>query len=92
MATSSALTGLGLAVTYHRRAADGLDDKVVEHVREYGYVTNQTIRRMFDLDLYPARDMLRDLQKREVLVKDGTQARGPGVRYVAGPRFPKRLS
>ncbi|MFC4631933.1 ATP-binding protein [Promicromonospora alba] len=90
--TSSALTGLGLAVAYHRRAADGLDDKVVEHVREYGYVTNQTIRRMFDLDLYPARDMLRDLQKREVLVKDGTQARGPGVRYVAGPRFPKRLS
>ena len=86
--TSLSLTGLGLAVTYHRRTADGADDKVIEHVRDYGYITNQTLRRMFDLELFPARNMLRDLQDRGVIVKADGQARGPGVRYIAGPNFP----
>ncbi|GGH46885.1 RNA-binding domain-containing protein [Microbacterium album] len=85
---SSTLTGLGLAVTYHRRNADDADDKVIEHIREYGYITNQTLRRLFDLEMFPARDMLRDLQARAVIVKLEGQARGPGVRYGRGPKFP----
>lgn len=35
--TNEAMTALGRAVAYHRRVADGLDDKIVEHVR--GIVT-----------------------------------------------------
>lgn len=84
--TTSALTGLGLAVRYHRRMADGADDKVIQHLREYDHITNQTLRRLFDIDVFTARDMLRDLQARGLLVKVGT--RGPGVRYVRGPTFP----
>ncbi len=86
--TNASMTGLGLAVTYHRRGADGLDDKVIAHVREYGYITNQTIRRLFDVELFRARDMLQDLQRRGIVVKEDPAARGPGVRYAAGPRFP----
>lgn len=81
------LTSLGRAVSYHRRQADGLDRKVVEHVREYGHVTNQALRRMFDVNVYGARDMLRDLQQRGILSKIDDRA-GPGVRYGPGPRFP----
>ncbi|HEX7000792.1 MAG TPA: RNA-binding domain-containing protein [Trueperaceae bacterium] len=84
--TASALTGLGLAVAYHRRMAEGSDDKVVQHVLEYGHISNQTLRRLFDLDVFTARDMLRDLQARGLVVKVGT--RGPGVKYIPGPNFP----
>lgn len=84
--TASSLTGLGLAVAYHRRMADGADDKVIQHIREYGHITNQTLRRLFDLEVFTARDMLRDLQARGLVMKVGT--RGPGVRYVRGPTFP----
>lgn len=85
-----AMTALGRAVAYRRRIADGLDDKVTSHVREYGFITNQTIRRLFDLDVYSARNMLRDLQQRGLVTKEGDQARGPGVRYVPGPAFPRQ--
>lgn len=83
-----ALSGMGRAVRYHRRYADAVDQKVVEHVREYGYITNQTLRRLFDLGVYPARDLLRDLRERGVLQKLDEKARGPGVRYGPGPDFP----
>lgn len=79
--TSPALIGLGLAVSYHRRSSDNADDKVAEHLREYGYITNQTLRRLFDVDVYTARNMLRDLQARGVIFKEDESARGPGVRY-----------
>lgn len=83
-----ALAGLGLAITYHRRRADGADEKVTEHIREYGYVTNQTVRRLFDLEMAAARDMLRDLVNRGLIVKSAGAARGPSVRYERGPNFP----
>ncbi len=86
--TNSALTGLGLAVAYHRRSADGAGDKVVEHIGEYGYITNQTLRRLFDLEMFPARDMLRDLRNRGIVAKLDGPSRGPGVRYGRGPNFP----
>ncbi|MDX2377643.1 putative DNA binding domain-containing protein [Microbacterium sp. LRZ72] len=88
--TSTALTGLGLAVAYHRRAEGGVEDKTVEHLREYGSITNQTLRRLFDMEMYPARDMLRELQRRGIIEKLERDARGPGVKYGPGPNFPTR--
>jgi ATP-dependent DNA helicase RecG len=86
----STLSGLGRSVTYHRRSADGIDQKIIEHVREYGFITNQTLRRLFDVGLYPARDLLRDLQARGILSKLDDKTAGPGVRYGPGPNFPGR--
>lgn len=87
----AAVTALGRAVTYHQRTSDGMDQKVVEHVSEYGYVTNQTLRRLFDLGVFPARDLLRDLQRRGILHKIDERSAGPGVRYGPGQRFPAQM-
>jgi ATP-dependent DNA helicase RecG len=87
--TPKAMSGLGRSITYHRPTASGIDRKVVEHVREYGFVTNQTLRRLFDLNVFPARDLLRDLQARGILRKLDDKTAGPGVRYGPGPEFPR---
>lgn len=84
---AGSLAGMGRAVTYHRRGADGIDQKVVQHVNEYGHITNQTLRRLFDLNVYQARDLLRDMQTRQLLSKIDDKTAGPGVRYGPGPRF-----
>jgi len=67
-----------------------MDEKVIEHVREYGFVTNRTLQRLFDRDLYAARNLLYDLRERGLLEKIGTARGGPGVRYGPGPKFPKQ--
>lgn len=82
-----ALAALGPAVTYRRRDTRELDSKVVAHVTEYGYINNSTLQRLFDVDVYQARDMLRDLVGREIIVRTSTQTRGKAVRYGPGPRF-----
>lgn len=87
----AALAALGPAVRYHRRAQSEIDRKVVAHVREYGYINNGTVQRLFDLDVYQGRDLLRELVGREVLVRTSAQSRGPAVRYGPGPSFPKRV-
>jgi ATP-dependent DNA helicase RecG len=84
------LAGLGRAVSYRRRFLDEGDAKIVEHIHEYGFVTNKTLQRLFDVELYPARNMLTDLQKREILAKIGDAKGGPGVKYGPGPKFPKK--
>lgn len=86
----SVLAALGPAVRYHRRARSEVDRKVAEHVREYGYINNSTMQRIFDLDVFQARDLLRDLVGRELLVRTSQQTRGTAVRYGPGPAFPKR--
>jgi ATP-dependent DNA helicase RecG len=84
----SALAALGAAVRYHRRAQSEIDRKVVAHVREYGYINNGTVQRLFDLDVYQGRDLLRALVGRGAWTS--TQTRGPAVRYGPGPSFPQR--
>jgi ATP-dependent DNA helicase RecG len=86
--TAEALAGLGRAVRYHFRRTDETDRKVVAHVREYGSVTNQALRRLFDIEVFAARDLLRDLQQRQVLRKLDPARAGPGIRYGPGARFP----
>lgn len=93
--TGLALAGLGRAVRYHVRRPDETDRKVTDHIREYGHVTNQTLRRLFDLDVTGARDLLRALQQRGVLVKLDQGRGGPGIRYGPGPAMqlgPSRAS
>lgn len=86
--TGHTLASLGRAVRYHVRRADETDRKVADHIREYEHVTNQTLRRMFDLDVAGARDLLRALQQRGVLVKLDQGRGGPGIRYGRGPKMP----
>lgn len=85
---SDALKQLGQAVAYQRRTVDETDRKIIAHVREYGKITNKTVQNLFDVGIPKARDILRDLVDREILVKDSEQERGPGVEYGRGPRFP----
>lgn len=82
-----ALAALGPAVKYRRRDTRELESKVVAHVTEYDYINNSTLQRLFDVDVYQARDMLRELVGREILVRTSTQTRGKAVRYGPGPRF-----
>jgi len=83
------LVALARAVSYRRRTIDQIDEKVIEHVQEYGFVTNRTLQRLFDRDLYAARNLLNDLRDRGLLEKVGTARGGPGVKYGPGPKFPK---
>jgi ATP-dependent DNA helicase RecG len=88
--TGAALASLGPAVTYSRRSASETDRKVTEHVREYGTINNATLQRIFDVDVYQARDALRDLVGREILVRVSEQTRGVAVKYGPGPKFPQK--
>ncbi|MEV7013249.1 RNA-binding domain-containing protein [Streptosporangium sp. NPDC051022] len=81
---------LGAAVSYHSRAIDEIDRKVIEHIRDYGEVNSRTIQRLFDVDVYPARDILRDLVGRELITRISEQTRGTAVRYGPGPAFPAK--
>jgi len=80
---------LGPALAYRRKDRSELDTKVAHHVTEYGYINNSTLQRLFDVDVYAARDMLKDLVGRELLVRVSEQKRGTAVRYGPGPRFPQ---
>jgi ATP-dependent DNA helicase RecG len=86
---SDALASLSRAVAYRRRTVDQTDEKVIEHIREYGFVTNRTLQRMLDIGIYQARNLLADLQGRGLVAKIGTARGGPGVRYGRGPKFPR---
>ena len=86
--SAAGLSTLGRAVRYHVRQADDVDKKVIDQVEEYGHVTNQTLRRLFDLDLYRSRNLLRDLQERGILAKVDRARGGPGIKYGRGPNFP----
>ncbi|MGP3913487.1 hypothetical protein [Nonomuraea sp. 10N515B] len=86
---SDVLAAMSRSVSYRRRAVDDTDQKVVDHVREYGFVTNQTIRRLFDIHVYAARDLLNSLRERQILEKIGDARGGTGVKYGPGPKFPR---
>lgn len=77
--TSSAL---GTAVQ-HRARADTARPRVEAHLAEYGWITNRTIRNMFDLDVQQATQILTELRAANVVVKDpqGPQ-RGPSIRWL----------
>lgn len=84
-----AIRELGTAVRYNLRSVDQTDRRVIAHVREYGSITNRTIRNYFDVSVERARDILADLVRRQILVKTSEAERGPGVTYGPGPAFPQ---
>lgn len=88
--TSASLSALGPAVSYNRRTASETDRKVIDHVRDYQTINNSTLQRLFDVDVYQARDLLRDLVGREMLIRVSEQTRGTAVRYGPGPKFPAK--
>lgn len=83
------LKALGTAVRYQRRTVDETDRKVLAHLREYGTITNRTLQNLFDIDVWRARDILADLQQRELIVRVSEARRGPRVIYGPGSRFPR---
>ena len=84
------LKALGAAVRYHRRTVDEIDRKVLAHLHEYGRISNRTLQNLFDIDVWRARDILADLQGRQIIVRTSEVARGPNVEYGPGPQFPRR--
>jgi ATP-dependent DNA helicase RecG len=86
--TADALVELGQAVRYHAALAGDFDEKVIAHLDEYGFITNQTLQRLFDLTVWSSRDALRDLRHRGVIVKLSTARSGPGIRYGRAGQVP----
>lgn len=87
---SRPLAQLGRAIVYGTRGLDETDTKIIEHVREFGHITNAALQRMFDVHMFAARDLLNDLRKRSILVKMDDARGGKGVRYGPGPGFPPK--
>ncbi len=85
----SVLAQLGSAVDYHRAPTIERDRKIVDHLAEYGSINNRTVQNLFDVDVYRASAILRDLVEREVVVRTSEQTRGQAVRYGRGPAFPR---
>ena len=88
--TSRPIAALGSALAYQARPRADRDAKIIEHVREYDSVNNAAVQRMFDVDVYAARDHIQDLVSRGILVRTSEQSRGTAVRYGRGPAFPAR--
>lgn len=86
--TGKTLSALGSAVSYHTRTRDEVDRKVIDHVRDFDVINNGALQRMLDVDVYAARDLLRELVLRGILVRTSVQTRGKSVRYGPGPKFP----
>ena len=82
---------LGTLLGYHRHAQDEIDRRIIEHLREYGSVSNQTVQNLFQVGVYRASAILRDLADREVIKKtEDSPARGPTVRWEPGAKFPAK--
>ncbi len=88
--TASSVSALGSALVYQSRPKSDIERKVVAHVRDYQSINNDAVKRMFDVDVYAARDILKDLVDREILARTSEQSRGTAVKYGVGRRFPAK--
>lgn len=78
----SVASALGTAVEYRARS-DSARPRIEAHSEEYGWITNKTIRNMFDLDVQQASQLLRELRAANFLIKDPTRPqRGPAIRWL----------
>lgn len=83
------LAELGPAVVYHCAPSSERERKIIEHLAEYGSINNRTVQNMFDVDVYRASAILRELVGREILIRTSEQQRGQTVRYGPGRGFPQ---
>lgn len=82
----SVATALGTAVQ-HRARADSARPRVEAHLEEYGWITNKTLRNMFDLDVQQATQILNELRAANVVIKDPDgPKRGPSIRWLPADR------
>ncbi len=82
---------LGSLLPYHRNLRDETERRVIAHLHEYGTISNQTARNLFQVEVVRASVMLRELADRELIQKTSdSPERGPTVRYEPGSRFPRR--
>lgn len=88
--SAAAVSALGPALAYQSRPKGDIERKVIAHVRDYGSVNNDAVKRMFDVDVYAARDILKDLVQRGVLARTSEQSRGTAVKYGEGRKFPTK--
>ncbi len=86
----SVLAELGPAVAYHRAPSSERERKIIEHLAEYGGINNRTVQNMFDVDVYRASAILRELVGRGILVRTSEQQRGQTVRYGPGEAVPRK--
>ena len=75
-------------MSYRTSDAGEFDDKVADHLEEFGVITNRTLQRMFEISVFAACDLLRELQNRGVVGKLSQARSGPGVQYGPGPNLP----
>jgi ATP-dependent DNA helicase RecG len=82
----SVASALGTAVQ-HRARADSARPRVEAHLKEYGWITNKTLRNMFDLDVQQATQILNELRAANVVIKDPDgPLRGPSIRWLPADR------
>ena len=84
----NALQALGAAVEYQRPSPRQAEQKIIAHVKEYGRITNRTVRNLIDIDMQMASVLLRGLRESGLLVRTSEQRRGRSVEYGPGPAFP----
>ncbi len=75
-------SALGTAVQHRARAASARP-RVESHLREYGWITNKTLRNMFDIYVQQATQILNELRAANVVIKDPEgPMRGPSIRWL----------
>lgn len=79
---------LGAALPYRTRTTDEIDRRIINHLREWDKITNQTVQNLLTVDVYKASRILGDLRDRGVIRKLPGPKRGPGVSWGPGPKFP----
>lgn len=84
------LKQLGTAVPYIRHKADDIERRVIQHLREYDRVTNQTVQNLFNVKSDRANQILKELRERGIIIKTSEAQRGPSVEYGPGPQFPPK--
>ena len=88
--TGAAIAALGSALGYNTRMRTDSDRKIIEHIREYETINNGAVQRLLDVDVFGARDTLRDLVDCGVIKMSAGATRGRGVKYEPGSEFPSR--
>jgi len=85
---AAAISALGPALAYQSRPSSDVQQKIVAHLRDYGSINNDAVKRLFDVDVYGARDILKDLVDKEIIGRISEQTRGTAVKYGPGAKFP----
>ena len=85
--STEASRGLASAVTNRRHTKKEITERVVAHVAEHGWISNNAVRSLFNVGTPRASSILRELVDEFALVRTSDAKRGPTVEYGPGPLF-----